>query len=264
VPGPGERRVRFGNLASGLARLGYRLDEITEAHDRPDWRRFRLEDTEVSLTVAAAPAAGLENGDVYALHAPVRAQPAAGTAMSARRQSVRDGLEHLLRLPGDEREAWLDRRQPPALDRVNWWLSLLAGIDARIRDRPAPDPGWASLRLWLAARGHARGVLGTVRYTEDLAYFTARMRQAGAALACLPSPDDIARACLAAIPVTIEEAAVRDGTGSLTTRDRDRLLRSREAKRLISAAHWHLDDAVSDHELVRQVRQWEQAKPRLA
>lgn len=263
VLGPGEHRVRFGDVSSGLARIGYRLEEITEGHDQPDWRRFWIAETEVSVTVAAAPAAGLEDGDVYAVHAPCRAQSVAATAMSVRRQSVRDGLEHLRRLPGDEREAWLDRRQPPAQDRVNWWLYLLLVIDARIRDRPGPDSGWAGLRLWLLDRGRARGVFDAVRYAEDLAYFTLRMRRSGSASAYLPSPDDIVRACLSAIPVTMEQAAVRDDEGNLTIRDRSRLLRSREAKRLISAAHWHLD-AVAGHELVSQVRQWEEAKSYLA
>lgn len=263
VAGPGERRVHFGDLSFGLARLGYRLEEITEGHDQPDWRRYWLEETEVSVTVAAAPRAELEIDDVYAIHAPHRAQSIASTAMSMRRQSIRDGLEHLLRLPDDEREHWLDRRQPPVQDRANWWLYLLLVIDARIRISTNPDPQWTGLWLWLLERGHARGVFDTVRYTEDLAYFTNRMRHSGLDTACLPSADDIVRACLSAIPVTMEQAIVRDGTGSLTTRDRTHLLRSREAKRMISAAHWHLN-AVGDHELASQVRQWEEVKPRLA
>lgn len=263
MPGPGEHRARFGDVSSGLTRLGYRLEEITEGHDRPDWRRFWLAETEVSVTVAAAPVTGLEADDVYAVHGPYRTQAVASTAMAARRQSIRDGLEHLLRLTDDEREAWLDRRQPPAPDRVNWWLYLLLVIGGRIQDRPGQDPAWISLRLWLLDRGRARGVFGRVRYAEDLAYFTLRMRRSGAAYACLPSADDVVRACLSAIPVTMEQAAVRDGDGNLTTHDRTRLQRSREAKRLISAAHWHLD-AVADRELVGQVRQWEEMKPYLA
>lgn len=264
LPAFGERRARFADLSAGLARLGYRMEEITEAHDRPGWQRFWLGETEVSVTVAAVPAAGLEAGDVYAVHGPHRAQSAAAAAMSARRQSVRDGLEHLLRLPDDAREAWLDRRQPLVRDdAVSWWLYLLLVIDTRIRDRPGQSPGWVSLRLWLLKRGHARGVLGTVRYAEEAAYFTARMRQRGTASGRLPPPDDIVRGCLAAIPVTMEQASVRDDEGNLETLDRTRLLRSREARRMVSAMRWHLD-AVSDQELASRARQWEEAKAHLA
>jgi hypothetical protein len=65
------------------------------------------------------------------------------------------------------------------------------------------------LSLWLLDAGHLRGVLTDARYAEKRAYFALDMRRKAAVDADLPSADDIVRACLQAIHVSPEQAAIR-------------------------------------------------------
>jgi hypothetical protein len=249
-------RVPWAGLRADLARLGIQCTEITADADRPDWRRYWHADALVAIQVARTPWAGsLKGGDVFAIHAPHTVATVAADKMRAQHQSVRDGLQHLLRLGEDARHEWLNRRQPGPADRVTWWLYLMVVIDGRIRDQPAARPEWIDLRLWLAREAEARGVFSRARHAGDTAYFVLDMRHARVASRSLPSADDVVRACLDAIPGPAERAIGRDNTGSLLTFDAAVLRPSRQARYLVSAAQWHLD-ALADQELAGRLQEW--------
>ena len=57
-----------------------------------------------------------------------------------RRQAVKDGPTHLLRLGDADRSAWLDRRQPSPEERANRWLYLLLVIDGQLAGQPGSRP----------------------------------------------------------------------------------------------------------------------------
>jgi hypothetical protein len=133
-----------------LGRLGYQLKEITGAADRPDCRRFWLAESQVAVLVAATGGEGrVAAGDVWSISAPLRPESMAARDLGVGRQAVKDGLAHLLRLDDADRGAWLDRRQPAAAERANWWLYLLVVIDGQIAGQPGPRPEWVALKLWL-------------------------------------------------------------------------------------------------------------------
>jgi hypothetical protein len=249
-------RVPFAGLRANLTRLGFHCREITVEADRPDWRRYWHEESLVSVLVARTPQAGvLKTGHVYAIHAPHTAATVAADHMRGRRQSVRDGLEHLVRLDEAGRLAWLDRREPVPAERVNWWLYLMLVIDDRLQNQPAAHPQWVDLRIWLMRQALARGLFSRTRHAADMAYFVRGMRLAQVTSPGLPSADDVVRACLEAISVTPEQAIARDDDGHLTTYDRAVLLPSWRARTLVNAAQWFLD-ALDDQELASRLRDW--------
>jgi hypothetical protein len=173
-----------------------------------------------------------------------------------------DGLAYLLRLDPASREEWLDRHQPASRDRVNWWLYLLLLIGSQVAGQPAQHREWVQLSLWLLDVGHVRGVLTDAHYAERRAYFALDMRRTAAIDADLPSADDIVRACLLAIQLTPEQAAVRQAGQDMASIDPGPIKASRQAKNLVSAAQWHLD-LVADEQLAGQLRDWIRVKPRL-
>jgi hypothetical protein len=173
-----------------------------------------------------------------------------------------DGLAYLFRLDTASREEWLDRHQPASGERVNWWLYLLLVIGSQIAGQPAQHREWVQLSLWLLDTGRVRGVLTDAHYAEKRAYFALDMRRTAAIDADLPSADDIVRACLQAIQLTPEHAAVCQAGQDLASIDPGLIRASREAKNLVSAAQWHLD-LVADEQLAGQLRDWIRVKPRL-
>jgi hypothetical protein len=184
--------------------------------------------------------------------------PAAG----GRRQVAGDWLVHLLGLDEDGRRAWLDRRQPAPNERANWWLSLLVGIDVQLDTQSGQQADWAELKFWLLRQGKARAVFTEAETAEKLAHFTLTMRRTGVDLALLPSADDIVRACLDALPVPLNEVAMLADRRDLSGLDRTQMRQSRQAKNLVGAAQWHLDD-VQNARLASQLREWIDVKPRL-
>jgi hypothetical protein len=110
--------------------------------------------------------------------------------------------------------------------------------------------------------GHARGVLTDALYAEKRAYFALDMRRKAAIAADLPSADEVVRACLQAIHLTPEQAAIRQAGLDPASVPLDLLKGSRQARNLVSAAQWHLD-LVADEQLAGQLRDWIRAKPRL-
>jgi hypothetical protein len=259
MDGPWRRlapRIPFKGLRADLAGVGIQCTEITAEADRPDWRRYWHTEALICVQVARTPwAGGLKAGDVFAIHAPHTVATVAADKMRDRRQSIRDGLEHLLRLDGAGRQEWLDRHQPGPADRVNWWLYLMVVIDGRLRDQPATRPDWIDLRLWLAREATARGVFSRAQHAGDMAYFVLAMRYERTASPSLPSADDVVRACLDAIPVPPRQAIGRDDDGGLITFDRAVIAPSRQARYLVSAAQWHLD-ALADQELASRLEEW--------
>ncbi|HTU76728.1 MAG TPA: hypothetical protein VMG38_24700 [Trebonia sp.] len=249
-------RVPFAALRSDLAPLGFQCSEITVHADRPDWRRYWNAEALIAIQVARTRWTGvLRAGDVFAIHAPHTAATVAADTMRSRRQSVRDGLAHLLSLDDAGRRAWLDRRQAAAADRVNWWLYLIVVTDSRLSDQPASRPEWIDLRVWLMREGLSRGMISPVRHAADMAYFVLAMRASRATSPRLPTADIVVQACLDAIGVPPERAIARDGDGRLITFDRAAVLSSRQANTLLSAAQWHLD-ALDDPELAGRLQDW--------
>jgi hypothetical protein len=78
----------------------------------------------------------------------------------------------------------------------------------------------------------------------------------------LPSADEVVRACLDAIPVGLNEVAGLDDRRDLSRLDTTQMRQSRQAKTLVSAAQWHLDD-VQDAHLAARLRERIDIKPRL-
>jgi hypothetical protein len=249
-------RAPWAGLRANLARLAFHCREITVEADRPDWRRYWHEEALISIQVARAPWAGvLKTGDIFAIQAPHTAATVAADQMRGRRQSVQNGLGHLVRLDDAGRQAWLDRREPVLADRVNWWLYLMVVIDGRLQGQPGNHPEWVGLRIWLMRQAVARGVFSRTRYAGDMAYFVRGMRLAQVTSPGLPSADDVVRACLDAITVTPQQAVARNDAGHLITYDRAVLLPSWRARTLVNAAQWHLD-ALGDQELASRLREW--------
>lgn len=261
--GPFGRRLPFTDLAAALARPGYRLAGITGQADRPGWTRYWLAEARVCVIVTAVAHGGLDAGDVFSISAPWPPDTEAAAETGGQGPAIRSGLRHLLRLEPAGRQDWLDRRQPEPSGRFNWWLYLLLVADGQIAGQPDRRAEWAELSIWLLGQARARGVLSAADYAEKLAYSVLSMRRAGAPPALLPPASDIVAACLEAITISPEQAAVRDGSGRLASLDRALLRRSRQARNLITASQWHLD-AVSDQHLVGRLRQWIDLKQRLA
>ena len=256
-------RLGFARLREELARLGYRLEEISSDADRSGYRRFWLAESQVMVTVTATgPEGPGDGGDVWSIAAPWPTETVAVTELGVRHQAVKEGLIHLLRLGDVERVAWLDRRQPPPDERVNWWLYLLLVIDAQLGDRPAARPDWVALKLWLLRQAHTRVIFTRVESAMRMAYFVAELRRAGHELPVVPSADEVVRACLDAIPVGLDKVALLDHRRDLRRLDRKQMLHSRQAKNLVSAAEWHLDQ-LQDYALADRLWQWLAIKPRL-
>lgn len=261
--GPFGRHLGFARLNAELERLGYRLDEITQESDA-GYRRYWLAESRVSLVVATTPYGEvIDAGDVWSISARHPPEAVAAAGLGAQRQAIKDGLAHLLRLGDNQRRDWLDRRQPASSARVNWWLNLLLVIDQLLGNQPGRRPDWVELKLWLLRQGHACGVFTRAESAEKVAYFAADMRRAGAELPeLLPSADDIVRACLDAIPVGRDQMTMLDARRDLQGLDRTQMRLSRQAKNLINAAQWHLDE-VQDERLADQLREWIAVKPGL-
>lgn len=253
--------LRFAQLNAELDRLGYRLQEITGGGD-VGYRRYWLAEPRISLLVAATSDGLTDAGDVWSISAPHPPELVAAGKLGAQRRAVKDGLVHLLRLDEYRRGHWIERRQPAPPDRVNWWLYLLVAIDQQLGDRPAARVEWVELKLWLLEQGRVRTVFTEVDSAERLAYFVLKMRRARVASAMLPSADAVVRACLDAIPVALHEVAMLADRQELCGLDRTRMLHSRQARNLVSAAQWHLDE-IEDQHVAAQLREWIDIKPRL-
>src|SRR5207248_10914877 len=110
----------------------------------------------------------LAAGDVWSIGAPCPPESVAAARLGGHRQSVKDGLVHLLRLDEAGRGAWLDGREPMPHERVDWWLYLLLVVDAQLRDRPGRRPDWVALKLWLLRQARSRGVLTAAESAERM------------------------------------------------------------------------------------------------
>jgi hypothetical protein len=170
-------------------------------------------------------------------------------------------LDQLLRSGEDARRRWLDHRQPGPPE-ANWWLYLLLLIDERWEHRPAERPAWAQLKIWLLGQAGLRSALGKGEVAERTAYYVAQMRDAGLAALSLPSADIVVRACLDAIPVSVEHVTVLTDRQNLHALERQEMLDSRRAKNLLNAAERHQAD-LDDPDLADRFRAWLAIKPGL-
>jgi hypothetical protein len=170
-------------------------------------------------------------------------------------------LDQLLRSDEDARRQWLDDRQPMPQE-ANWWLHLLLLIDERWEDRPAERPAWAQLKIWLLGQAGRRSALDQGDVAERTAYYVAQMRDAGMTPSGLPPADIVVRACLDAIPVSLDHVAVLTDRQNLPVLQRQEMLDSRRAKNLLNAAERH-QAHLDDPDLANQLRAWLAIKPSL-
>ncbi|NYH45770.1 hypothetical protein HNR22_005497 [Micromonospora jinlongensis] len=109
---------------------------------------------------------------------------------------------------------------------------LLLLIDERWEHRPAERLAWAQLKIWLLDQAGQRSALDQREVVERTAYYVAQMRDAGMAASSLPSADTVVRACLDAIPVSLDHVAVLTDRQNLHALERQQMLDSRRAKNL--------------------------------
>jgi len=187
---------------------------------------------------------------------------AGGVTVGGMRDEAISGgeLDQLLRSDENARSRWLDRRCQLAPG-ANWWLHLLLLIDERWEHRPAERAAWAQLKIWLLGQARERSALGQSAVAERMAYYVSQMRGAGIAASILPSADIVVRACLEAIPVSLDQVALTDQQ-NLRALGRQEMLHSRRAKNLLNAAERHLAD-LDDPDLALRLRAWLAIKPRL-
>ena len=167
----------------------------------------------------------------------------------------------MLRSDEDARLRWLDDHQP-APPAVNWWLYLLLLIDGRREGRPAEQVMCSQLKIWLLGQARERSVLSRGEVAERMAYLVAQVRDAGMAVPDVPSSDAVVRKCVDAIPVSLDQVALRtdrEGLSKLTPQERRD---SRRARNLLNAAERHLA-YLDDPEPARELRAWLAIKPRL-
>ncbi|GIF49821.1 hypothetical protein DFJ67_0146 [Asanoa ferruginea] len=238
------RRLSFRELDAAVGDLGYDLREISDS------QQFWFAEAQ-TLTVVT-------DGDVWSISAPHPAERVAAATLSGQRRSARDALVHLLDLDEHQRGRWLDRRQPSPRD-VNWWLYRLLVIHQHLQDPSPRRVDWVELKLWMIRQGRDRGVFSESETAMKIAYFTGEMRGLGVDPAVLPSADEVVRACLGAIPVSLREVATADDLSGL---DIGQMRLSRRAKNLVSAAQRHLDHVV-DTDLATRLRAWIDIKPKL-
>ena len=259
--GPFGQRLRFDDLVRALAARHRELEEITGDADRPSYRRFWLADTYTVILVVADGGDGrLSAGDVWSIVVP---SPAGRVA--ARGHAFEDRAADLLRLSGNARAEWLRRNQSTAAE-VDWWLALFTVLDHKIKevDRPVRvRADWVRLKLWLLRWSRDSDVFSAYEHARRMAYFRLLVKRSDPDLVALaPSADEIVRDCLAAIPVGLDEVALVDHPSALRQLERSAMRLSRQAKNMINAAQYHLDDLTDTH-LAQQLRQWIAVKARL-
>jgi len=170
-------------------------------------------------------------------------------------------LDQLLRSDENARRRWLDGREP-APPAANWWLHLLLLIDERWSNQPAQRASWTQLKVWLLAQARSRFGLDAGEVAVRTAYYVSQMRDAGLPSSILPSADTIVRACLDAIPVSLDHVALLTGQQALSELELPAMRDSRRAKNLVNAAQRHLAD-LEDPDLAERLRAWLAVKPRL-
>jgi hypothetical protein len=262
--GPFGTRLRFADLEAELSRLGYALTETASDGEPADVRRYWLAESRVCIAVTTDRSQGrLDAGDVWSISAlqSEEAMAAAGV-VGAEQRAIKDGLQHLLRLGDTDRVRWLDRHTAAGTGGASMWLGWFLVVDWQLRDRPTQRPGWLGLRLWLLEQAQARGVFDAADSAEKMAYFALAMRRAGVDSNALPSADALVRACLDAIGAEPGEVAVLDDLRDLRGLDLAAMRLSGQAKSLVNAAEFHLDD-VRDERLAARLREWIVLKPRL-
>ncbi len=86
--------------------------------------------------------------------------------------------------------AWLAQRQATADD----YAAVFTALSVLLNDQPARADEWTALRLWFLARAREANVFRP----EECTYHWARFGSA--------PPAEVSRACLAALPMTLDEA----------------------------------------------------------
>ncbi|GAB1639613.1 hypothetical protein [Krasilnikovia sp. MM14-A1259] len=171
---------------------------------------------------------------------------------------------HLLDTNDEQRAHWVAQRRPTApSDRTNWWLHLLLLVKDGVYERPQMRRrAWARLYLWAVDHATQTGVFTSDEAAIQVASFVAELRYreiAGDVADVLPPADSIVRDCLSQISIPID--AIPDAT-DLRLLDIETMRRSRQAKKLVSAAGWH-QDQVEDPQVASQLAAWRAVLPQL-
>jgi len=201
-------------------------------------------------------------GTVVKISASLDGQAVAVRQRRGEARQLRQALDQLLIAQEPERLRWLARREPDEPDRTNWWLHLLVLIEYRIEHDPQHE-GWIRLHRWAVEQAYVREALSRSETAIRTAYFVNEQYERKDVnehiLALLPSPEEVVRACLAALPISYEQA---QEPIELSTKNIDALRDSRRAKNLISAAAVH-QGRLSDPQLSAQLRCWTDLRPNL-
>lgn len=268
-------RAAYGLFPSALPCLG----EVRAQLDAERWPLrdlpgadplFReLWQPESGVSLLAGPrkdslSSDMDDLPVHRIGAPTTAGQSVARSMgSSSRRTALDRLDHLLGATPEERLDWLARRGPAADEgRINWWLYHQQIIDFRISQQGENRGSWVELKLWLLDQGERQELFTTLATVEARAWFVAALHDRYAPLpdqVTVPEADTLVRDCLAAIPGTAADLALRS---DLHACSRAELLRSRQARNLIRAAEQHRS-RLRDPLLAARLDDWSNLRPQL-
>ncbi|WP_169946772.1 hypothetical protein [Microbispora sp. H11081] len=253
--GPLQPHLPFHALRTALADLGIDLVELPTTN--VEFREYWQPESMVSLLVTD----DRLDGGVYAVTAPLRAETAARRTSDPAPGGHR--IDHLLQATASQRQAWLNRHRSKGVDAPNWWLSLFLHIEATVNNRSDQRAEAARLYMWAVRQAHKTGTFSDAETAIRIASFSTARHVRGHSddlAGVLPAPEAIVRACLDALPITLDQAQT-PCRPSLD--DLDAIRASRQAKNLINLAAPHLDRLHGPH-LAAELNAWITAMPNLA
>jgi hypothetical protein len=221
-------------VAAELRRYGFELVPTPDALSDPD--EYTVRASAVSAKVAtggdyaAAPPGRLT---VVTIHRNVVPLPPPD-----RRGHVRNAMRALGKAGAGAWSDWLAEREFTADD----YVAVLAALTRLNSDQPARADEWAALLSWFLERARE----ATVFRREEWAYHWARYGS--------PSPAEVSRACMAALPMTLDEARSMPENWRDITPDDAR--RARMTRALLVMAR----DAAPDPAAVQEIDRWKQEK----
>lgn len=146
---------------------------------------------------------------------------------------------------------------------VSWWLRLFLQIEAAIRDRSHQRTDAVRLYLWTVHHAYDSNILNPAETAIRISSLRSTLRyqeRLDEVADIIPTPEQIVRACLNALPITLDQAQT---PCRLHPDNIEAMRTTRQAKNLINAATPHLAD-LQDAELHDQLSRWISAKSNLA
>jgi hypothetical protein len=151
---------------------------------------------------------------------------------------LRTDLRAIAKAGPDAWPGWLAERKPTAKE----FAALLHAVEVLHVDRPAGDDEWTAIGGWLLEQARGAAVWSTDEWVFRWASFT--LERPGN----VPS-GEVARACLAAVPTTLDELRAMPGSWRETPPDDVR--RARMTRLLLRAAAQDAADPAVAAELER-------------